>query len=388
MSEKPVKAKGRDLYLILGLDKSANQGQIKHAYRKLAIKYHPDKNLGDEEAAEKFKQVSTAYAILSDPNKKRQYDLHGDDGDSLPEFSTINVEDLGTMGRLFGALISKAGIPVPTDIDRKVLAAAEHISRGETNIPGFPVPEPTVLQYGQVVNNAVERQAAHFYKLTVSETDLKTGVVVSCRSNSRDKFKLVFFDTSGHVAMVEESQKMKKQSQANLYSVPFGRYNMSETMPLNVMKHLDEDVPPVFMILDTFDKDVRTHLSAGTHLFCVYGDNWFQSAKYTLRCLVAVDRHSQCVETIQATEEKMAKKKSELEGFQSEFSEIKRKYDEAMKRLEGDVNEIGELIQQRDSAYNEYMEKSAQKYIPPTLVPQQGSQKEGKGGSLFGKFFG
>ena len=95
-------------------------------------------------------QVSTAYAILSDPNKKRQYDLHGDDGDSLPEFSTINVEDLGTMGRLFGALISKAGIPVPTDIDRKVLAAAEHISRGETNIPGFPVPEPTVLQYGQV----------------------------------------------------------------------------------------------------------------------------------------------------------------------------------------------------------------------------------------------
>ena len=59
MSEKPVKAKGRDLYLILGLDKSANQGQIKHAYRKLAIKYHPDKNLGDEEAAEKFKQVKS-----------------------------------------------------------------------------------------------------------------------------------------------------------------------------------------------------------------------------------------------------------------------------------------------------------------------------------------
>ena len=57
--------------------------------------------------------------------------------------------------------------------------------------------------------------------------------------------------------MVEESQQRKRKSEANLYVVPFGRYNLSETMPLSMMKRLDEEVPPVFMILDTFDKDVK-----------------------------------------------------------------------------------------------------------------------------------
>ncbi len=82
-------SKGRDFYAILGVEKTASQGQIKQAYRKAAIKYHPDKNPGNEEAAEKFKELSTAYAVLSDPNKKRQYDLHGEDG-SLTELGKGN----------------------------------------------------------------------------------------------------------------------------------------------------------------------------------------------------------------------------------------------------------------------------------------------------------
>ena len=111
--EKSGSKKGRDFYAILGVERTANQGQIKHAYRKQAMKYHPDKNPGNEEAADKFKELSTAYAVLSDPNKKRQYDLHGEEG-SVAELGSVNVEDLGTVGRLFGALVSKAGIPVPT----------------------------------------------------------------------------------------------------------------------------------------------------------------------------------------------------------------------------------------------------------------------------------
>lgn len=67
-------------YETLGVAKSATADEIKKAYRKLALKYHPDKTKGDKASEEKFKEVSEAYAVLSDPEKKRQYDTYGSAG--------------------------------------------------------------------------------------------------------------------------------------------------------------------------------------------------------------------------------------------------------------------------------------------------------------------
>ncbi len=67
----------RDYYEVLGVDKNADESAIKKAYRVLAKKYHPDVNPGDAEAEKKFKEASEAYAVLSDPEKKRQYDQFG-----------------------------------------------------------------------------------------------------------------------------------------------------------------------------------------------------------------------------------------------------------------------------------------------------------------------
>ena len=67
----------RDYYEVLGVSKDASQEDIKKAYRVLAKKYHPDMNPGDKNAAEKFKEASEAYAVLSDENKRRQYDQFG-----------------------------------------------------------------------------------------------------------------------------------------------------------------------------------------------------------------------------------------------------------------------------------------------------------------------
>lgn len=70
----------RDYYEVLGVDKSADAEAIKKAYRKLAMKYHPDRNQGDKEAEEKFKEASEAYEVLSDESKRRMYDQYGHDG--------------------------------------------------------------------------------------------------------------------------------------------------------------------------------------------------------------------------------------------------------------------------------------------------------------------
>ncbi len=67
----------RDYYEVLGVGKSASDSELKSAYRKLAKKYHPDTNPGDKEAEVKFKEASEAYAVLSDPDKRRQYDQFG-----------------------------------------------------------------------------------------------------------------------------------------------------------------------------------------------------------------------------------------------------------------------------------------------------------------------
>ena len=67
----------RDYYEVLGVSKSADDSEIKKAYRKLAMKYHPDRNQGDSAAEQKFKDVSQAYEILKDPKKRQTYDQFG-----------------------------------------------------------------------------------------------------------------------------------------------------------------------------------------------------------------------------------------------------------------------------------------------------------------------
>ena len=67
----------KDYYEVLGVSKSADDAAIKKAFRQLAKKYHPDVNPGDKDAEQKFKEVQEAYAVLSDADKRRQYDQFG-----------------------------------------------------------------------------------------------------------------------------------------------------------------------------------------------------------------------------------------------------------------------------------------------------------------------
>ena len=70
----------RDYYEVLGVEKSASAADIKKAYRRLAMKYHPDRNQGDKAAEEKFKEIGEAYAVLGDEQKRAAYDRYGKAG--------------------------------------------------------------------------------------------------------------------------------------------------------------------------------------------------------------------------------------------------------------------------------------------------------------------
>ncbi len=103
-------AQKRDYYEVLGVEKGASEDEIKKAYRKIAIKYHPDRNPGDKQAEEKFKEAAEAYNVLHDPKSRQQYDQFGFNnpfggagGFGDAGFSSMNMDDIFSMfGDIFG----------------------------------------------------------------------------------------------------------------------------------------------------------------------------------------------------------------------------------------------------------------------------------------------
>jgi len=94
----------KDYYEVLGVDRNASQEEIKRAYRKLALKWHPDRNPNNPEAAERFKEAARAYEVLSDPNKRSLYDAYGEAGLQGAGARTFtSVEDIfSAFGDIFG----------------------------------------------------------------------------------------------------------------------------------------------------------------------------------------------------------------------------------------------------------------------------------------------
>lgn len=141
-----------DYYQVLGVPRGADEKEIKSAYRKLARKYHPDVNPGDKQSEAKFKEVSEAYEVLSDSEKRKLYDQYGaqwenakhmqDQGMGDMDFGNVQFGNMGGFGSIFEHLFTGGGgggfrmqdmeATQPRDIEREVELTLEEIDSGTT----------------------------------------------------------------------------------------------------------------------------------------------------------------------------------------------------------------------------------------------------------------
>src|SRR4051812_28632294 len=139
-------ASKRDYYEVLGVERSASEKEIATAYRKLAIKFHPDKNPGDDEAVGRFKEAAEAFEVLSDADKRGRYDRFGHagvDGGAGPHFREASdvfeafgdIFGEGIFGDLFGGgrgnrgSRARPGTDVRSDVTLELLEAARGVTK-------------------------------------------------------------------------------------------------------------------------------------------------------------------------------------------------------------------------------------------------------------------
>ena len=120
-------AEKRDYYEVLGVAKNANADEIKKAYRKAAIQFHPDKNPGDKEAEEKFKEAAEAYDVLSNPDKRARYDQFGHAG-----MSGAAGGGAGGFGGFGGGMNMQAMMKQAQKMQESMLKAQEEIAQMES----------------------------------------------------------------------------------------------------------------------------------------------------------------------------------------------------------------------------------------------------------------
>ncbi|EMS50158.1 Chaperone protein dnaJ 16 [Triticum urartu] len=323
----------KDPYEVLGVARTATDQEIKSAFRRMALKYHPDKNADDPVASDKFQEVTFSYSILSDPHKRRQYDTSGFEAiETDSQELELDLSSLNTVNTMFAAIFSKLGVPIKTTVSATVL---EEALNGSIVV--------SQLQLGNSVRKKVEKQTAHFYSIDITEQEAKKGLVCRVHSTEKSKFKIQNLSHIGHgtiltmmlvivladevlrglafwigcsislllvlllyfeleengglsLALQEDSVKSSKVSSAGMYFLGFPVYRFEQNNSVSLLKFFSLGYPSDWMIFSTFlsygyfqapaakDPDSAffkrldsfqpcdiNELKPGTHFFAVYG---------------------------------------------------------------------------------------------------------------------
>ncbi|XP_062228576.1 chaperone protein dnaJ 16-like [Phragmites australis] len=365
-------AQRRDPYEVLGVGRSATDQEIKSAFRRMALKYHPDKNGDGPVASDMFQEVTFSYSILSDPDKRRQYDTSGFEAiESDSQELELDLSSLNTVNTMFAALFSKLGVPIKTTVSATVL---EEALNGSVMV--------SQLQLGKSVQRKVEKQSAHFYSVDITEKQAKMGLVCRAHSTDKSKFKLLYFELEENgglsLALQEDCVKTGKVTSAGMYFLGFPVYRFEQNNSAAAAKDSDG---AFFKRLDSFQPCDIHELKPGTHFFAVYGDNFFKSASYTIE-VVCGESFPAEKEMLQSVEAKILTKRAELSKFESEYRDVLAKFTEMTSKYTQEVQMIDELLKERNEIHASYTNNpplkrssSRNKAKSPSKVPKGDSEK-------------